>query len=328
MKASVSEATELGQLKNRVAALEEEVAADRKEMAADRKEVEVIKANEAANFALAKKATQQVKVSLMKASLHTKVRQDPEPAADAKEPAADAKKEPAADAKEPAADAKAADDAKNEAPADAKAEPAADAAPTEAPGSIMNASESSAANVTANETANVTANATNASNATPAEVDTSCVTKEDARVAAWFTETAPVGSPCVFGIDARDEGGHCIYSGGQYGSNGWCFTNKEQSAWGSCNEHCPLYGAHKKLGDKIEAVTDMVAKVNSHLETQLNATVPEASAANETAAAPAEGNVSLLVAADAKEAAKEPAAEAAPAADAKKEPAADAKAAA
>merc|ERR1719420_1526019 len=137
--------------------------------------------------------------------------------------------------------------------------PAADAAPANAT-KAENAS---------NVTANVSVPEGNASNVT------GCATKEDSRIAAWFTETAPAGAVCVFGVDARDEGSHCIYSEGKYGSNGWCYTTEDHTEWGSCNDHCPLYGAHEKLAKKIDAAVDMVANISRHLEAQLNGTAPQ-----------------------------------------------------
>lgn len=65
------------------------------------------------------------------------------------------------------------------------------------------------------------------------------------------------GSPCVFGVDERDEGKHCIDIGGEeYGSHGWCYTDREKSEWGSCSEKCPLAGPLTKLGSGIDAIND------------------------------------------------------------------------
>lgn len=226
----------------------------------------------------AKKAAEGA-LSLLRASLTTEAKQDP------KAPAADAKAAPAADAKAaPAADAKAAP------AADAKAAATTTAAPEAA------ATTTSAANAT---------NATNVTggNATEEPASSGCQTKEDERVASWFTETAPAGTACIFGVDVRDEGGHCIYSEGEFGSNGWCFTNKDATQWGSCNEHCPLYGAPKHLGTKIDAVTEIVSKVNKHIEEQLNGTA-SSEEATATTAAPAGDATTAAPAADAKEAPK------------------------
>jgi len=89
----------------------------------------------------------------------------------------------------------------------------------------------------------------------------SCVTRNDARASAWWVETAPEGSACVFGADVADEGSHCILSEGQYGSNGWCWTEKDMSAWGSCGDGCPLYGPHAAIGKKLDDVTEVLDKV-------------------------------------------------------------------
>jgi len=119
------------------------------------------------------------------------------------------------------------------------------------------------------------------------------MTKEDPRVKAWFTETSPVGTPCVFGVDGdvRDEGSHCIFDNGEFGSNGWCYTAKDRSSWGSCNGDCPLYGPSKQLGKKIDHMNKQVDKA---LEA-LNKT-PGLKEAPATASgpAPAEGLVALI----------------------------------
>jgi len=174
---------------------------------------------------------------------------------------------------------------------------------------------SSAANVS--EAANAS-NVTNASNSTAnATVVKGCATKEDSRIAAWFAESAAAGTPCVFGVDVRDEGGHCIYSEGKYGSNGWCYTSQDQATWGSCNEHCPLYGAHAKLSQKIDEVIDQVQAASKTLEGKANATdAKPADATPATTEAPADNAAEEKPEADAK-----------PAADAKEDakPEADAK---
>lgn len=229
-----------------------------------------------ADTAPAKEANKSSAFSQMTVALHDKVYQDPTtppPAADAATPAPDAATTPP-----PAGDTAA---------ATTGAPPAGEAAPE--------ANASAAENAT-----NATGNATNTTAA--GEGATLCETKEDSRIAAWFTETAAPGTPCVFGVDARDEGSHCIFSGGEFGSNGWCFTSKEGSAWGSCNEHCPLYGEHAKLASKIDKVSDMVGSVNTQMEAKLGGDAP----------------------ADEASATTPPPADAAPAADAKTAPAADA----
>jgi len=69
----------------------------------------------------------------------------------------------------------------------------------------------------------------------------------------------------VFGADVRDEGSHCIFDEGMYGSNGWCFTAADGSAWGSCNEDCPLYGQGAQLGKKIDTVAKVIKTVKKKL---------------------------------------------------------------
>jgi len=78
-------------------------------------------------------------------------------------------------------------------------------------------------------------------------------------------KTAKPGTSCVFGIDDRDEGGHCIMEDGKYGSFGWCWTSKNKDSWGSCSEACPLFGFYKILGKRID-------HLKAELATALNAT--------------------------------------------------------
>jgi len=95
---------------------------------------------------------------------------------------------------------------------------------------------------------NVTHNTTNVTNLS------TCITREDPRVSSTFYITSPVGTPCVFGVDPRDEGSHCIMEAGKYGSFGWCYTSKSRQSWGSCSESCPLFGPSKVLGAKINKI--------------------------------------------------------------------------
>lgn len=201
------------------------------------------------------------------------------------------------------------------------------AAPSAADGNKTAAPEAAsdtmapATNASAAENVSEAANASNASNASNstanATVVKGCATKEDSRIAAWFAESAAAGTPCVFGVDVRDEGGHCIYSEGKYGSNGWCYTSQDQATWGSCNEHCPLYGAHAALSHKIDEVIDQVQAASKTLEGKANATdAKPADATPATTEAPADNAAEEKPEADAK-----------PAADAKEDakPEADAK---
>lgn len=153
-----------------------------------------------------------------------------------------------------------------------KAKPAASNATT----AVAKKEEASSSNATAAK-AVATKEATNASSTNKTEVAavnasqanktedlrsdvTSCVTRNDPRAVSFWSQTAEEGSPCVFGVDPRDEGSHCIPET-DFGSNGWCFTEKDQSAWGSCGTNCPLYGSHAKLASKIDGVANAVGKV-------------------------------------------------------------------
>lgn len=89
-----------------------------------------------------------------------------------------------------------------------------------------------------------------------------CVTRFDPRATAVGYTTSPPGTPCVFGVDDRDEGYHCIPDE-KYGSFGWCWTDAKQRSFGSCSEGCPLYGANKVLEQKMESLE---AKVEQTLE--------------------------------------------------------------
>lgn len=119
--------------------------------------------------------------------------------------------------------------------------------------------------VSANTTANANATSNNAEPAEekPKEDANGCATRKDPRAKAWFAVTSPEGTPCVFGVDGdpRDEKSHCIFDGGAFGSNGWCYTKTDRSAWGSCNAHCPLYGSTATIGKKIEKVQKVIDTV-------------------------------------------------------------------
>lgn len=151
------------------------------------------------------------------------------------------------------------------------------AAPGNATGANATSAETPSSNTTAEtETSGVNATATNAT-ANTTNKTTGCATKKDPRVKAWFATTSPDGTPCVFGVadDPRDEQEHCIFDNGMYGSNGWCYTSKDRTSWGSCNEKCPLYGLSKALGTKIDKVAKSIADVAK----VLNGTSSEAATA-------------------------------------------------
>jgi len=101
-----------------------------------------------------------------------------------------------------------------------------------------------------------------------------CITREDPRVSSTFYATSPVGTPCVFGVDVRDEGSHCIMEGGKYGSFGWCFTSKSKQSWGSCSESCPLFGPAKVLDAKINSVRAGLKKVLADTRQESTTIVP------------------------------------------------------
>jgi len=76
---------------------------------------------------------------------------------------------------------------------------------------------------------------------------------------------APPGTECLFGVDPRDEGRHCIMDS-QYGALGWCFTREDKSQWGSCNDGCPLAGVDGVLETKVDAVTERLKEVSERFE--------------------------------------------------------------
>mmetsp|Transcript_49058 Transcript_49058/g.116726 ORF Transcript_49058/g.116726 Transcript_49058/m.116726 type:complete len:243 (+) Transcript_49058:104-832(+) len=79
-----------------------------------------------------------------------------------------------------------------------------------------------------------------------------CVTRAPPTEFVFYRTAAP-GSKCIFGVDDRDEGGHCIIDDmAKTGSLGWCWTAEDRSEWGSCTEGCPLYGQEAALEDKIK----------------------------------------------------------------------------
>merc|ERR550514_700719 len=52
-------------------------------------------------------------------------------------------------------------------------------------------------------------NATDDNTTNATTTNANCVTRHDPRATSWYAETAPDGTPCVFGVDPRDEGRHC-----------------------------------------------------------------------------------------------------------------------
>eukprot|EP00927_Polykrikos_kofoidii_P082760 TRINITY_DN8310_c0_g1_i1.p1 TRINITY_DN8310_c0_g1~~TRINITY_DN8310_c0_g1_i1.p1 ORF type:complete len:413 (+),score=79.82 TRINITY_DN8310_c0_g1_i1:76-1314(+) len=90
-----------------------------------------------------------------------------------------------------------------------------------------------------------------------------CTTRDDPRVSSAFSTISPAGTPCVFGVDDADEGSHCIFDDGVYGSFGWCYTSKGSTSWGSCSESCPLYGPFKILGTKVDEILRRLKSLNA-----------------------------------------------------------------
>jgi len=91
-----------------------------------------------------------------------------------------------------------------------------------------------------------------------------CGTRSDPSVSkmSLYYTVAPEDTPCVFGVDARDEGAHCIFEDIKYGAFGWCWTNVQMDSWGSCNKTCPLFGPLKVLEDKIDDLRRSLAGSN------------------------------------------------------------------
>mmetsp|Transcript_102537 Transcript_102537/g.306323 ORF Transcript_102537/g.306323 Transcript_102537/m.306323 type:complete len:248 (+) Transcript_102537:110-853(+) len=108
---------------------------------------------------------------------------------------------------------------------------------------------------------------------------TVCVTHEDPLAKSPGYTVSPPGTPCVFGIDERDEGSHCIMDE-DYGPFGWCWTSTYKNAFGSCSESCPLSGLAKKLGDRIDELDTLVGKVVKALEEERTEKVNESLAMN------------------------------------------------
>lgn len=183
--------------------------------------------------------------------------------------------EPAADGA--AEEAEIADTGGAVAPEGKTAADAADAAGKEAapPAAAPSAAAPSGAPAAASPPENKT-NGTNGTNATANATENSteppepCVTRLENRVThSWtfFAKVSPPGTPCVFGVDPRDEGSHCIgEEGDAYGSYGWCFTAADKSEWGSCSEKCPLYGHMAQLGQKIAKINHVVDDIRTALD--------------------------------------------------------------
>merc|ERR1719433_1885899 len=92
-----------------------------------------------------------------------------------------------------------------------------------------------------------------------------CVTTSSPLARRWpGTKVAPVGTPCVFRADARDEAAHCIgTNAGVHGEHGWCWTNLARSEWGSCSSACPLSSDSYLLGKRLDQLEDLVTQLSS-----------------------------------------------------------------
>lgn len=76
---------------------------------------------------------------------------------------------------------------------------------------------------------------------------------------------SPPGTKCIFGVDVRDRGAHCILEL-EYGTFGWCFTSKDKSSWGSCNEKCQLIGENRVLGEKIKEAAEQQLRMQKTID--------------------------------------------------------------
>jgi len=92
-----------------------------------------------------------------------------------------------------------------------------------------------------------------------------CVTRETENAQALSSYVSLAGSPCLFGVDDRDEGCHCIDQAGEYGPNGWCWTSEDLESWGKCASGCPLSGADKELEKRLQRIEKKLDKVESEI---------------------------------------------------------------
>mmetsp|Transcript_64881 Transcript_64881/g.120712 ORF Transcript_64881/g.120712 Transcript_64881/m.120712 type:complete len:730 (+) Transcript_64881:61-2250(+) len=91
-----------------------------------------------------------------------------------------------------------------------------------------------------------------------------CVTRYDPRITSISIATAPAGTPCIFGLDPRDEGRHCIPDF-DYGTSGWCYTRADKDEWGSCSTNCPLYADSLILGLKLDALAEGIDTLSDEI---------------------------------------------------------------
>lgn len=112
---------------------------------------------------------------------------------------------------------------------------------------------------------------TNVTNTTTSDA---CVTGEPVMNILGYT-TSEKGTHCIFGLDQRDEGKHCILSDLKYGSLGWCYTSASRESWGPCSESCPLFGQLKVLGNRVN-------KLHKEIEQLINLTTTADANASDT----------------------------------------------
>jgi hypothetical protein len=119
------------------------------------------------------------------------------------------------------------------------------------------------------------------------ETQKACVTREDSRAISSIGgyTTSPPGTPCVFGVDDRDEGSHCIMDDEQYGSFGWCFTSQDKASFGSCSEGCPLYGHFGTLHKAIQSLRSDIRDVSVDVSDQKGGPAATTSSENSTSSA-------------------------------------------
>eukprot|EP00927_Polykrikos_kofoidii_P086406 TRINITY_DN966_c0_g1_i1.p1 TRINITY_DN966_c0_g1~~TRINITY_DN966_c0_g1_i1.p1 ORF type:complete len:510 (+),score=55.42 TRINITY_DN966_c0_g1_i1:57-1532(+) len=128
----------------------------------------------------------------------------------------------------------------------------------------INSSSNSNTTMNASNSGSDMLNSNNSSNATAAL----CVTQEGPRATLWYTASPP-GTPCVFGVDPRDESTHCIMEDGTtFGEFGWCWTSKNQSSWGSCNSGCRPRVLDVVVSQELNKLRDAVQRFKDRLSNE------------------------------------------------------------
>jgi len=103
-----------------------------------------------------------------------------------------------------------------------------------------------------------------------------CTTSASVHAWSWFSGAVRPGTPCLFGVDPRDEGLHCIDKGGPQGKNGWCYTDAAAGvwpSWGPCADSCdwsPTFpsnsSASKEDDDPREVQSHLLEKLRQRLQ--------------------------------------------------------------